>query len=168
MPHVDIGGREVVQALGVSPVIVVADEAFDLSLEVAGQVVILEQDAVLQRLMPTFNLAPRLRMIGCTADVRVCDVLATWPSRPRYKKNRCRREKPRPVDDLGFFDHRLIKRKLQHFGDVFRLHGRAQLLRQLQNLLAHLVRDPVLGLARARTAIGSLVSQSRRYRSYQR
>ena len=51
--EVGVGGHEVFEALVISVVIVVIDEAFDLSFEVAGQVVVFEQDPVLQRLVPT-------------------------------------------------------------------------------------------------------------------
>ena len=44
--EVGIGGRHVVQALVVALVIVVFDEGLDLGLEVTGQEVVLEQDAV--------------------------------------------------------------------------------------------------------------------------
>ncbi len=51
-PEVDIGRGEVAQALVVAVVIVVRDEGLDPGLEFAGQIVVLQQDAVLQRLMP--------------------------------------------------------------------------------------------------------------------
>ena len=54
--EVDIGRGEIVQALVVAPVVVVVDEGLDLSVELAGQVVVLEQDAVLQRLVPALDL----------------------------------------------------------------------------------------------------------------
>jgi hypothetical protein len=41
----------------VAPVIVVIDEATDVRFEVTRQVVVFEQDAVLERLMPTLDLA---------------------------------------------------------------------------------------------------------------
>ena len=47
--EIDVGRREIVQALVVSSMIVVADEGLDLPFEVAGQVVVFQQDAVLQR-----------------------------------------------------------------------------------------------------------------------
>jgi hypothetical protein len=50
-------------------VIVVVDERLDLGLEIAGQVVVLQQDAVLQGLMPALDLALRLRMTGRAADM---------------------------------------------------------------------------------------------------
>ena len=45
------------------------DEGVDLSLEIAWQVVVLEQDAVLQRLMPALNLALGLGMEGSATNV---------------------------------------------------------------------------------------------------
>ena len=68
-PEVDVGGRKVADALVVAKVIVVGDEGADLSLKVAGQIVVLEQDAVLQRLMPAFDFALCLRMVGRAANV---------------------------------------------------------------------------------------------------
>ena len=47
-------------------VIVVVDEGFDLSFKVNGQEVVFQQDAVLQGLMPSFDLALDLRVIRRT------------------------------------------------------------------------------------------------------
>jgi len=47
----DIGGCEVAQALVIAVIVVVIDEGVDLHLKVSGQVIVLQQDAVLQRLM---------------------------------------------------------------------------------------------------------------------
>ena len=38
------------------------DELFDVGFKIAGQVVVFQQDAVLERLMPAFDLALCLRM----------------------------------------------------------------------------------------------------------
>ena len=46
----------------VTPVIVVIDEARDLGFEIIRQVVVLEQNAVLERLVPALDLALGLRM----------------------------------------------------------------------------------------------------------
>ncbi len=54
----------------VAAVIVVADEVADLRFEVSRQIVVLQKDAVLERLMPALDLALRLRMVGRAADVR--------------------------------------------------------------------------------------------------
>jgi hypothetical protein len=53
----------------VSRVIVVLDEAMHGAFEIAGQVVVFEQDAVLQGLMPALDLALSLRMVRRTTDV---------------------------------------------------------------------------------------------------
>jgi hypothetical protein len=45
------------------------DEGRALALEFAGQVIVLEQDAVLERLVPTLDLALRLRMIRRASNV---------------------------------------------------------------------------------------------------
>ena len=46
-PEVDIGGREVIQALVVAPVVVVLDEGAELGFEITGQIIVLQQDPVL-------------------------------------------------------------------------------------------------------------------------
>ena len=75
--EVDVGRRQVADALVVAQVIVVGDEGVDLGFEVARQVVVLEQDAVLQRLMPALDLALGHGVIGRAADV--VHVLAVEP-----------------------------------------------------------------------------------------
>ena len=64
-PEVDICRCDVVQALVVTLVVVVIDEGF----EIARQEVVFQQDAVVQSLMPTFDLTLGLRMIRRTAAV---------------------------------------------------------------------------------------------------
>ncbi len=44
--EVGVGGRHVVQALVVTSVVIMLDERFDPGLEVAGQEVVFQQDAV--------------------------------------------------------------------------------------------------------------------------
>jgi hypothetical protein len=72
----------------VTLVIVVFDERFDLDLEISGQEVVFEQDAVLQGLVPAFDLALGLGMERCAAHVAHalgCDVIGqfarnvAWP-----------------------------------------------------------------------------------------
>src|SRR5690349_20730748 len=60
--EVDIGGCHVAQAFVVAAVVVMLNEGLDLCFEVTGKIVVLEQDAVLQRLMPALDLALGLRM----------------------------------------------------------------------------------------------------------
>ena len=68
-PEVDVGRREIVEALVIAAMIVVLDEGCDLGLEIAREEVVFQQDAVLQRLVPALDLALGLRMAGRTVDV---------------------------------------------------------------------------------------------------
>ena len=61
-PEVDVGRGEVTDALVVPEMTVVGDEVTDRLLEITVQVVVLEQDAVLERLVPALDLFLRLRM----------------------------------------------------------------------------------------------------------
>ena len=45
------------------------DEGADLPFEISGQVVVVEQDAVLQGLVPALDLSLGLGMIGCPAHM---------------------------------------------------------------------------------------------------
>ena len=66
-----------VDALVIAPVVVVRDERIDLSVEIAGQIIVLEQDAVLERLMPALDFPLRHRMIRRTT--RMSHVLPLKP-----------------------------------------------------------------------------------------
>jgi len=81
-PEVDVCGCDVVDALVVTLMIVVIDEGFDLSFEVTGQKVVLQQDAVLQGLMPSFDLALGLRVIRRTTRVLHAFVLQPFRQIP--------------------------------------------------------------------------------------
>ena len=63
--EIGVSWRYVVQAL----VIVRLDERLDLLLQIAEQEVVFQQDAVLQGLVPALDLALRLRVEWCAADV---------------------------------------------------------------------------------------------------
>lgn len=67
--EVDVGRRQIIQALTAASMVVVLDEGTDLCLEITGQIAVLEKDAVLHRLVPAFDLAMRLRMAGCSTNV---------------------------------------------------------------------------------------------------
>ena len=67
--EVGVGRGHVCQALMIAPVVVVLDEGADLGLEVAGQEVVLEQDAVLHGLVPALDLALGLGMHGSAPDM---------------------------------------------------------------------------------------------------
>lgn len=79
--EVDIGGCEIADALVVSTVVVIIDEAGNLPLEIARQEVVFEQDAVLQRLVPALDLALSLRVKWRSADMAhaECDGASSFP-----------------------------------------------------------------------------------------
>jgi len=74
-PVIDVGGREIAQALVITLVVIVLDEGLDLSLEVARQVVVLQQDPVLEGLVPTLDLALGLGVIRSTMDMLHVSIL---------------------------------------------------------------------------------------------
>ena len=66
---IEVGGREVAQALMVAAVVVVVDEGTDLPLEISREEVVFQQDPVLQGLVPAFDLALGLGMVWRAADM---------------------------------------------------------------------------------------------------
>src|SRR6202011_3181211 len=78
-PEVDVSWRQIADALVIAQAIVVSDESLDLSFEIARQVIVLEQDTLLERLMPALDLALGHRMIRRATDV--LHVLAVEPFR---------------------------------------------------------------------------------------
>ena len=68
-PKVDVGGSEIADAFVVAAMVVVLDERRDFPLEITRQEVVFQQDAVLQRLVPAFDLSLGLGVAGCSACV---------------------------------------------------------------------------------------------------
>src|SRR5271157_2857884 len=67
--EVDVSWGKIVEALVIAGMVVMRHEGRDLAFEIAGQVVVLKQDAVLERLMPALDFALGLRMVGRSADM---------------------------------------------------------------------------------------------------
>ena len=61
--EVGVSRGDVVQALMVAVIVVMIDELADLVLKVTRQIIVLQQDAVFERLMPSLDLALGLRMV---------------------------------------------------------------------------------------------------------
>jgi hypothetical protein len=74
-------------------------EGRDLTFEIAGQVIVLEQDAVLERLMPALDLALGLRVISSTNCHERHSALATF----EQKRGRadCAQNRVRQFFDQG-------------------------------------------------------------------
>lgn len=68
--EIDVGRCQIADVFVVASVIVVINEGADAPLEIAGQAVALEQDAVLHRLMPALDLALGHRVFRRAAHMR--------------------------------------------------------------------------------------------------
>ena len=66
--EVDVGRGEIAQALMLAGMVVMVDEGRDVAFEIAGQVVVLKQDAVLERLMPALDFACGARFADLAAS----------------------------------------------------------------------------------------------------
>ena len=125
--EVDVGGREVAEALMGSGMVVVFDEAGNRRLQLAGQVRVFEQDAVFECLMPTLDLALRLRMawrmadVGHTPNAEPVSQVAGDVARPVVGQQAWPRHHPRLIEPSR------TQRQVKRGGDVAGLHRRAQL-----------------------------------------
>src|SRR3954467_4810140 len=99
--EVDVGGRQVADGLVVTLVVVMIDEGVDLSLEIAWQVVVLEQDAVLQRLMPALDLALGLGMEGSATNVPDAAIVEPFRQIAGDVRGTVIAQQARPICDLG-------------------------------------------------------------------
>jgi hypothetical protein len=120
--EVDVGRCEIADALMISQVIIIGDEGLDLAFEIAWWVIVLEQDPVLECLMPALDLALGHRMVRCARYVPYSGHRAIWPGPPRCSSSRCRKEKPWPVDDLCLVEARGLQGQVQHGGDILGRH----------------------------------------------
>src|SRR6056300_717623 len=67
--EVDVCRSDVVQALVIAVIVVVIDEDRDLLFQIAWQVVVFQENAVLHGLVPAFDLALSLRMEWSATNV---------------------------------------------------------------------------------------------------
>ena len=124
---VDFGRSEIVDALMIAAMVVVGHEALDLVFQITRQIVVLQEDAVLQGLMPTVQSC--LESSGGTEHrgrEPGHDVSSISRDRPRRMRTVVGQPPP-PMDDLGFAAPRSIERHLECGGDALGLHGGAQL-----------------------------------------
>ena len=133
--EVGVGGRHVAQALMIAPVVVVLDERLDLSLKVAGQEVVFQEDAVLHGLVPALDLALGLGMHRSAADMahlvgldvfgEVAGDVAGAPF--GEAQDRVVAEQPGLVQHSGAVTAGRCESKVQCIGDVLGPHVGAQL-----------------------------------------
>jgi hypothetical protein len=96
---IDVGGREVVDALVIADMIVVVDEGTDLPFEITGQIVVVEQNAVLQCLVSALDLSLGLRVIRGAAHMLHALAFEPLGQVVRDVTRTIVREKPWPVRD---------------------------------------------------------------------
>lgn len=99
-PEVDVSGDQVLQALMISAMVVVADEPADLAFEVTGQEVVFEQDAVLQGLVPSLDLALGLGVVGYTTNMVHAPVVQPFSEFISDVTGAIVRQQPWPVPDI--------------------------------------------------------------------
>ena len=68
-PEVDIGWRDVGEALVVAVVVVIIDEGADLPFEITRQIIVFEQNPVLERLMTALDFALCLWVVWRATDM---------------------------------------------------------------------------------------------------
>ena len=100
--EVDIGRGEIGDALMVSQVIVVGDEVADVGFEITRQIVVLEQDAVLDSLVPALDLALGLAMQRGASDMIDAVVGEPFGQVVGNVARTIIAQQPRPVGDRCF------------------------------------------------------------------
>ena len=125
--EVDIGGRQVAEALMIAALVVMLDEGCDLPFEILRQIVVFQQDAVLQGLVPALDLALCLGMVGRASDV--LHALAVEPGREvgRDVGRAVVAQQPRPVRDRDPVEPCRRQRQIERGGDVVGAHRGAEL-----------------------------------------
>ena len=68
--EVDVGGRQITDALVATSVVVVGDEGLDVGFEIARQIIVLEQDAVFQGLMRYYEVIGMAKTCHDMRDLR--------------------------------------------------------------------------------------------------
>ena len=119
--------------------VVLVDEGFNLSFEVAWQEVVGQQNAVLQGLMPRFNFALGLGMIRCTARVLHAFVLQLFRQFARDVAGTVVAEQTRCVDDVDLITTGRLQGEVQRIGHVWCPHAGAELPRD--DVTAVIIKD---------------------------
>ena len=117
-PQVDVGRSEVLQALVIAAMVVMLDEGIDLLPEIAGQVVVFQQDAVLQGLVPALDLALGLRVIWCTANMVHLLIIQPIGQLARYVTRPIVTEQARLMQDRSLIAARCLLRQVERVGYI--------------------------------------------------
>ena len=107
--------------------VVVIDEGFNLGFEVTGQEVVFQQDAVLQCLMPAFDLALGLRVIWRAARVLHTPVFQPFSQVTGDIARPIVAEKPRLMNDVNLVTARCLQCEIQRVRHILSSHVGAKL-----------------------------------------
>ena len=124
--EVNVSRCDVAQALVVALVVIVIDEGLDLTFEIAGQVIVFQQDTVLHSLMPAFDFALGLRVERCAPNM--CHLLPFQPfcQIARDVTGSVVTEQTWHVANDGLAATRRRQRQFDRIGHVLSAHVRAE------------------------------------------
>ena len=125
--EVGVGGCHVGQRFVITLVVIVLDEGLDLGLEVAGQEVVLQQDAVFQGLVPALDLALGLRVHRGAAHVAHLVGLDVFRQFSRDVTGTIIAEQPWLVQHRGAVAAGSCQGEVQRVGHILGPHVGAQL-----------------------------------------
>jgi len=124
---IDVGGRQIVQALVVTMVVVVVDESADLAFQIAGQEVVFQENPVFHGLMPPFDLALGLGVMWRTTNVIHAFVLKIVCEIGCHIGRAVVAKQPGLIHDLGLIAARGFQRQIQRVSDILGFHRCAKL-----------------------------------------
>jgi hypothetical protein len=126
-PEVNVSRSEIAEAVVIASLVGGLDEGRDLAFEIAGSVVMLKPDTVLECLMPALDLALGLRMMRRSADM--LDVLLVQPigKIARDIRRAVVRQEPWPVNHVHLIEPGRRQRPIECGGDILRLPSRPEL-----------------------------------------
>ena len=81
-PEVNVGGCQVAEAFVISPMVVMLDEGGNGRFKFTLHVIVFQQDAVLEGLVPALDLTLRLRMVGRASHVIYTVLLEVFGKAP--------------------------------------------------------------------------------------
>ena len=110
----------------VALVVVVIDEGFDLGFEITGQEVVFQQNAVLEGLMPAFDLALGLGMIGRSARVLHAFALQPFSQFTRDVAGSVVAEQARLMNNVDLVAARCLQSQVQRVRHVLGSHVRTE------------------------------------------
>ncbi len=125
--EVDVSGREIAKALVIAVVVVMIDEGRDGRLKLALQVIVFQKDAVLEGLVPAFDLALRLRVVGGAAHMVHAIFFEVFGQVASDVAGAVIAQQPRLVQHGDAVTSRCSEGDVERGADIVRVHGGAQL-----------------------------------------